>query len=118
MAQKIVVTVEHLRGKCRYWKVGDKIVLWRGKTTRLLGLDYKLSDGRGACLAGLMSLYPFLLGPIETWDGKTPCNRFRCPDASDEFDGRGGVTFRADFTGEEETIEGMDEEPHLEEPRS
>ena len=77
MLKKIVVTVEDLKGKCRFWKVGDKIVLWRGEGSRLLGIDYKLSDGRGACLAGLMSLYPFLLGPIETWDGKTACNRFR-----------------------------------------
>ena len=113
MLKKIVVTVEDLKGKCRFWKVGDKIVLWRGEGSRLLGIDYKLSDGKGACLAGLMSLYPFLLGPIETWDGKTACNRFRCPDSSPEFDGRGGITFRADFAGEEETLEGIDIEPVL-----
>ena len=113
MAKKIVVTVERLEGKCRFWKVGDKIVLWKREGSRLLGIDYKLSDGRGACLGGLMSLYPFLLGPIETWDGKTACNRFRCPDPSSAFDGRGGITFRADYTDEEATVDGIDEEQHL-----
>jgi len=113
MAEKIVVTVEHLKGKCRFWKQGDKIILWRNTKTRMLGIDHKLSDGRAACIAGLMSLYPYLLGPIETWDGKTPCNRFRCPDASDEYDGRGGIVFKVEMTGGNEPVDGIDEELHL-----
>jgi len=113
MAEKIVVTVENLKGRCRFWKQGDKIVLWRNTKTRMLGVDHKLSDGRASCLAGLMCLYPYLLGPIETWDGKKPCNRFRCPDASDAYDGRGGIVFRVEMTGEEERVEGIDEELHL-----
>ena len=76
MAEKILVTVEHLKGKCRFWKEGDKIVLWRNTKTRMLGIDYKLSEGRGACLAGLMSLYPYLLAPLKPGTERLPVNVF------------------------------------------
>ena len=115
MAEKVIVTVENLKGKCRFWKQGDKIVLWRNRNTRMLGIDYKLSDGRAACLAGLMSIYPYLLGSMDSWDGRKECHRFRCPDAGDDYDGRGGIVFKVDITGEEEPVEGIDEEIHLKE---
>ena len=112
MAEKIVVTVENLTGKCRFWKQGDQFVLWRNSKTRMLGIDHKLSDSRGACLAGLMSLYPFLLGTLDSWDGKTTCHRFRCPDPGSDFAGRGGIVFKVEFTGQDEPVEGIDEEVH------
>jgi len=113
MAEKVVVTVENLKGKCRFWKQGDKFVLWRSRKTRMLGIDHKSSDARAACLAGLMSIYPYVLGTLDSWDGKTTCHRFRCSDPGSDYDGRGGIVFKVEFTGEEEPVDGIDEELHL-----
>ena len=111
MAEKIIVTVENLEGTCRFWKHGDKFVLLRSRKTRMLGIDHQSSDSRGACLAGLMSIYPFVLGALDSWDGRTTCHRFRCPDPGENNAGRGSVIFKVEFTGKDERVEGVDEEP-------